>query len=350
VGDKKFDEAKLLYDLQTKSDINSLEELIPFLGLSNQPQELIKRVDRLKKGMPAEDEFIALAIWMGKCKLIHKLEQEQFPKVSSEKYQVPDLLGVFDYKGKEIPVLIDVKVSEKEMLPYAKFRLTASKYEKMTSYANLLGLPLLIAWKISGYWTLFDIGEMQIHESAYHIDSAGAMKADLMYLLLDSVHIIPMPHVSFTFVFKDLDIAVKKAESVEVHNMKIKAIHFTGYDSKPITKMSMPQFILWLFAEHEEKQRRNGNLFEVTFEVPENALGLPAFALLPLILFQTSTQENRPKNWYEVIKNENYGNITYNQFKKAMQDGLGVFIQDILKIVPHKHPDFIPPMQKEEEV
>jgi Holliday junction resolvase len=350
VADKQFDEAKLLYDLQTKSGINSLEELIPLLGLSNEPQELLKRVDRLKKGMPAEDEFMALAVWMGKCKLIHKFEQEQFPKVSTEKYQVPDLLGVFDYEDTEIPVLIDVKVSEKEALPYAKFRLTASKYKKMTSYANLLGLPLLIAWKISGYWTLFDIREMQIHESAYYIDSSGAMKADLMYLLLDSVHITLMPRVSFTFIFEDLGITAKKAENEEVHKMKTKAIRFTGYDGKPIAKMSMSQFVLWLFAEHEEKQTRKGNLFEVAFEVPENASGLPAFALLPLMLFQMNAEKKRPKTWYEVVKNETYGNITYNQFKKAMKDGLGVFVQYILNIVPHKHPDFLPPMRSSEDM
>ena len=350
MADKQFDEAKLLYDLQTKSGINSLEELIPFLGLSNEPQELIKRVDRLKKGMPAEDEFMALAVWMGKCKLIHKLEQEQFPNISSEKYQVPDLLAVFDYEGKEIPVLIDVKVSEKEALPSAKFRLTASKYEKMTGYANLLGLPLLIAWKVSGYWTLFDIREMEIRESAYHLDSSGAMKSDLMYLLLGSVHITPMPHVSFTFIFEDLGVTAKKAENVEEHKMRTKGIRLTGYDGKPITAMNMPQFVLWLFAEHEEKQRRNGKLFEISFEVPDNASGLPAFVLLPLMLFQMNVEDKRPKNWYKVVKNENYGKITYSQFKKAMQDGLGVFVQYILNVIPHKHPDFLPPMQNDEDV
>jgi len=349
VADKQFDEAKLLYDLQNKSGIKTLEELIPLLGLSNTPQELIKRVDRLKRGMPAEDEFMALAVWMEKCKLIHKLEQEQFPKLSSDNYQVPDLFAVFDYEGKEIPVLIDVKVSEKEVLPNAKFRLSASKYEKMKNYANFSGLPLLIAWKVSGYWTLFDIREMQIHESAYHIDFLGAMKADLMYLLLDSVHIIPMSGVSFTFVFEDLGITAKKPNNIEEHKMQTKAIRFTGYDGQPITKMSMPQYIIWLFTEHEQKQKRLGNLFEVTFEVPEEASGLPSFVLLPLMLFQMTTEEKRPKNWYEVVKNGEYGTITYSQFKKAMNDGMGVFVQYVIQGIPHKHPDFLPPKQTNEE-
>lgn len=350
MADKQFDEAKLLYDLQTKSGLDSIDELIPLLGLSNSTQELIERVDRLKKGMPAEDEFMALAVWMGKCKLIHKLEQESFPKSSSDKYQIPDLFAVFNYNGKEISVLIDVKVSEKEALPYGKFRLTASKYKKMTSYANVVGLPLLIAWKIRGYWALFDIREMRIHEAAYHIDFLGAMKADLMYLLLDSVHVVPMPGVSFTFVFEDLGITAKKTNNVEEHKMITKAVRFTGYDGKPITKMSTPQYILWLFTDHEEKQKRLGNLFEVTFEVTEEASILPTFVLLPLMLYQMTTEKKRPKNWYEVVKNGNYGTITYPQFKKAINDGLGVFVKYIIEGVPHKYPDFLPPEQNDEDV
>jgi Holliday junction resolvase len=50
---------------------------------------------------------------MEKCKLVHKLEQEQYPLASSDKYQVPDLFAVFDYEGKEILVLIEVKSSSK---------------------------------------------------------------------------------------------------------------------------------------------------------------------------------------------------------------------------------------------
>lgn len=343
MADKQFDEAKLLYDLQTKSGLHSLEDLIPLLGLSNTPQELILRVDRLKKGMPAEDEFVALAVWMEKCKLCHKLEQEQFPKLSSDQYQVPDLFAVFDYQGKEIPVLIDVKVAEKESAPYARLRLTGSKYKKMRSYAKLMGLPLLIAWKVSGYWTLFDIREMQIHDSAYHIDWFGALKSDLMYLLLDSLHVIPMSGVSFTFILEDLGITAKEDNNVEVHKMKTKGIRFIGHNGKPITKMTMPQYVLWLFTDHQETQKRVGNLLEITYEVPEDVSGLPTFVLLPLMLFQMTPKEKQPKNWYEVVKNEQYGRITYAQFKKAMQDGIGIFIRYIIQPVPHKYPDFLPP-------
>ncbi len=62
-----------------------------------------------------------------------------------------------------------------------------------------------------------------------------------------------------------------------------------------------------------------------------------------------TAKEKQPKNWYEVVKNENYGNITYHQFKKAMNDGLGIFIQYVLNVVPHKYPSFLPPKQSDED-
>lgn len=108
--DKQYDEAKLLYEALTKSrqplKKATLSKLARAFGLSTGTDELLARLHSLMSGLPVEDEFIALAVWMEKCKLIHKLDQEQFPASSTDEYQVPDLFAVFNYDGQEIPVLI----------------------------------------------------------------------------------------------------------------------------------------------------------------------------------------------------------------------------------------------------
>jgi len=346
MAEPEFEEARLLYDLVTKSrrgiDKDMLSKIIPQLGFSTGTDDLLARLDRFMRGLPKEDEFMAMAVWMERCKLIHKLEQEQFPVSSSDKYQVPDFFAIFDHNGQAVPVLIEVKASQEQMLPFAKLRLSERLYEKLNNYANLVGLPLLIAWKASGYWMLFDIREMERHESAYHIDSSGALKADLMFLLLDSVHVVPKPGVSFTLVIEDLGPTGPKVSTGEEHILRFHSLRFLDANGDRITKASWPQFILWMFAEHEEKQNRHGNLVDITFEVPKESSMLPSYALLPLMLFQMRSKEKRPKNWYHVIKEGDFGPFSYSQFKEAMQDGIGTFVQYVFKVVPQKRPDFLP--------
>jgi hypothetical protein len=72
-------------------------------------QTLAARVERLHLGLPAEDEFSVLLAWLGRCRLVHKLDQLQTPPKSEEYYQVPDLLAVFEHAGRTLPVLIEVK-------------------------------------------------------------------------------------------------------------------------------------------------------------------------------------------------------------------------------------------------
>jgi hypothetical protein len=343
---KEFEEAKLLYELFTKSrqpvKKTTLGKLTSLLALSTGTQDLMARLDRLMKGLPVEDEFAALAVWMGRCKLIHKLEQEQFPKSSNDKYQVPDLLAVFDYNGKDISVLIDVKTSDQDPPPSAKLRLSARLYKKLTSYSKLVGLPLLIAWKVLGHWTLFDIRSMQRHVSAYHIDWSDAWKADLMYLLLGNIMIAPKPGVSFTLTYKDLGPTGGIVKNGEEHKIQFHSLRLSDVNNNQITKMNWPQMLIFMFSDQEELQERRGDLLDMTFRVVEEPSLIPGYALLPLMLFGLRPKTKHPKNWYEVIKSGDFGNVPFEHYKKAAEDGMGVFVQYVFNMVPHKHPEFLP--------
>jgi hypothetical protein len=59
--DKQFEEAKLLYELLTKNSQLSrsdLDDLLPILRFQTSTDQLLKRLDRLNKGLPAEDELL----------------------------------------------------------------------------------------------------------------------------------------------------------------------------------------------------------------------------------------------------------------------------------------------------
>ena len=73
------------------------------LGWDAEPRKIAASVRRLDLGLSAEDEFTAICSWLGKARLVHKLDQQQVPLKSHDAYQVPDLLAQFENTG---PLLI----------------------------------------------------------------------------------------------------------------------------------------------------------------------------------------------------------------------------------------------------
>ena len=147
------------------SDIaHLLHEALSQLGWSHDPQSLAQQLVQLNRGLPREDEFAVVCTWLGKCSLVHKLDQIQAPASSSEIFQVPDLLAVFQREERKIPVLIEVKASQARTLSFRP-----DYRDRLLAYAKTLGLPMLIAWKHHSLWSLFDINHMKMADKNYNI-------------------------------------------------------------------------------------------------------------------------------------------------------------------------------------
>jgi hypothetical protein len=58
---------------------------------------------------------------------------------------------------------------------------------RLTAYAQLLGLPLLIAWKFHSMWSLFDARHLRIARTNFNITHAEAMKQNLLGVLVGDV-------------------------------------------------------------------------------------------------------------------------------------------------------------------
>lgn len=177
------------------SDKNDAEKLLNNQGLrlmyeafvqaginpSLTKEDVIRRFEALERGLPAEDEFAVLAGWLGKCSLIHKLDQIQFPPHSKELYQVPDFLAIFEDGNRTIPTLVEVKKTKD-----ISFKWTKRYYGKLRAYADLLNLPLLIACKFRPgdgdlvYWTLFDASIFDSPDSSYKVTLEKASHASLL--------------------------------------------------------------------------------------------------------------------------------------------------------------------------
>lgn len=230
--DKKIQEAKLLYDIIEKH---------PRL-FETKPEELINKLEQLKRGLPLENEFISLALWLGNCSLIHKLDQNQMPKWTKDHFQVVDLFAVFRHKEKLVPVLIEVKSTQEP-----KIKFSENYYRKIKAYAHLNKLPLLVAWKVVNYgmWLLVDIECFQLKEKAYHLEFQAAIKENLLSILLGDFSIHFRPGIKFTIKFEKEKLLSQKEEEgkrLEEWHMRITEASFLNYKGERVKTVSTAFF------------------------------------------------------------------------------------------------------------
>ncbi len=161
-----------------------LRQFLEVLGLAkaDSPEEVMKRLAHLQRALAPEHEISLILNWLGKCRLVHRLAQEQLPLSSTDTYRVPDLLAVFDFEGRMVPTLIEVKTtSDSGGGPRLQGTLQIKPHQ--FRYADLVGLPLLVAWRNGSLWTLFEAKRAKLAVKNYRIDFNTALKENLLGLL-----------------------------------------------------------------------------------------------------------------------------------------------------------------------
>jgi Holliday junction resolvase len=193
----------------TKDKAYILFEAAQAAGWSN-AREIADFARRLDRGLPAEDELSVIFHWLGRCKLVHKLDQFPYPPGIWSHYRVPDLLAVFEVDGFSVPVLIEVKNSADSILSWKPDYLDA-----LQSYAALLKMPLLVAWKHRTFWTLFEARHLRKAKKNLKISFSEAMSETLLGLLAGD----------FSFSFR-------QGAGIHIKIRKLKETADGGFDGK----------------------------------------------------------------------------------------------------------------------
>ncbi len=168
-----------------------VQEVLTRLGFDASADDIARGVRKLNYGLPAEDEFSVICAWLGNCRIIHKIDQQQTPPISRNYYQIPDLVADFYGVG---AVLIEVKRCNDKTLSFKP-----EYYRKLINYEKFLGKPLLVAWKFHNIWTLFDIRRLKLARINYNISHADAMQHNLLGILAGDVAYVLMPDVGVHF-------------------------------------------------------------------------------------------------------------------------------------------------------
>ncbi len=316
-----------------------IHEVLLELGWNADVEAVARRVRRLDQGLPAEDEFTAICAWLGKTRLIHKLDQHQSPPASREKYQVPDLLAQFEKAG---PFVIEVK-SKKA----AKLSFKPDYYQRLLAYAELVGMPLLIAWKFHGLWTLFDIGHLQKARTNFNISFDGAIKENLLGVLAGDLAYKIEPGAGMSFRFRKeelLDVSKDGTTTSEHWLTRIDKVTFTIAGGEPASDLAPEVATLFTTWDLEEHQTHSDTHIEVAFRAGIEGMMFGHMALVHLLNW--NQRAGLPINWRHAIRRDSVvANMT--NFSQALDRGLKQkVVRLILRQQPQTWPDFLLPKKR----
>lgn len=317
-------------------DDRLIQEVLAELCRDADPAQIAEQVRRLDRGLPAEDEFIAVCSWLGKTRLIHKLDQHQAPSHSREVYQVPDLLAMYENSG---PALIEVKSKKTPTLSFRPDYLA-----RLQAYADVLQIPLLIAWKYHGIWTLFEARHLAQAKKNFNIRFDAAMRENLLGILAGDVayKIAPGAGVHLRFKKEKLLASEETVEGLnEQWQMRIDKVGFTSAGGKPADALDNEVTTLFTTWDLSEQQVHSESHIDMQFVAREDD-GMMFGHMALVYLLNWPLRNGEQINWRHAIRREAVVSNMAN-FTQALQRALE---QKVVRIIinqqPHSWPEFVP--------
>ncbi len=325
---------------ETNPSPDDLEQLIhealEQLGWGAEAGRVAARIRRLNVGLPREDEFSVVCGWLGGCDLIHKLDQKQTPEKSSEIFQAPDLLAIFNVKGKQVPVLIEVKSKKDKTLSFRPDYL-----EKLKKYARVLNLPVLIAWKWQGLWSLFEIKHLRKARTNYNIRFEDAIKENLLGILAGDFSYSLYPNAGLHFSIKKeelLGTAQTGDGKTEEWKTVIEDVYFTNGRGEIVR--NLPSHVQQLFVtwDLEESEEHTDTHITMNYVVPEGSMLFGHMALVQLLNWQTPT--GQVIHWRTMLHGTNIVKGIDN-FRAAIQEAMdNKIVRIVINQIPRTKPEF----------
>ncbi|MEO8729260.1 MAG: restriction endonuclease [Rhodoferax sp.] len=319
-----------------------IQDVLAELGFDADAAAVAERVRRLDIGLPVEDEFAVVCAWLGKCQLLHKLDQHQVPIASKHEYQVPDLLAKFSTQTSKVPVLIEVKSKKGKVLSFKP-----DYMERLQSYADLMGMPLLVAWKYHNLWMLFETRHMKktnknfniTFETAMRENLIGALAGDIAYKIGAGAGI----HLRFR---KDKLLSTSNTDegSTEQWAMTIDDVSFTDREGVFRTDLDGEVQSLFTAWDLEEAEEHTDSHVQLKF-VASEGMQFAHTALVHLLNWE-SPNESRP-HWRGLLRKEqvtaNVANFSATLDKAFKQK----VVSHIFHVLPHAMPGFLSPINSD---
>ena len=315
-----------------------IQDVLAELRYDADAAAVAERVRRLDIGLPVEDEFSVVCAWLGKCQLLHKLDQHQVPIASKQEFQVPDLLAKFSTQTSRSPVLIEVKSKNDKLLSFKPDYL-----KRLQNYADLVSMPLLVAWKFHSVWMLFEVRHMKKADKNFNITLNTAMQENLLGVLAGDVAYKIGAGAGIHLRFRrDKLLGTEKTDDGhdEKWAMTIDDVSFTDREGARRTDLDGDVQSLFTAWDLEDKEEHTDSHIHMHFVAGEEGMQFAHTALVRLLNWE-SPHDDRP-HWRGLLRKEQ---VTVNvaSFSAALD---AAFRQKVVSHVfyfqPHAMPDFLP--------
>ncbi len=319
----------------TPPDVERLiQDVLADLGFDADAGEVARRVRSLNHGLPAEDEFAVICAWLGRTRLLHKLDQHQIPARSKSDFQVPDMLAIFEAGG---PFLIEVKVCNDRTLSFKP-----DYHARLMLYANQMGLPLLIAWKHYSLWTLVDIRHVTLARTNFNISHGEAMRQNLLGILAGDVAFKLAEGAGIHLdIAKEQLIEARASENgfVETWQMRVTGAQFTVGGGAVRTDLHPETTQLLATWDLQSSEKHSPTHIRQSFTVGPEGIEFAHRALVGLLAWEKRADE--PTNWRTVLRSPEITR-SIGHFGAALERGLaeGV-VHNIFYLQPATTPDFL---------
>jgi Holliday junction resolvase len=280
-------------------------EAFAHLGTKANPKRIAERVKQLEKGLPAEDHFMLLLSWLGRCHLVHRLDQLPLPPHESPAFRVPDLLAVFLYEGAETPVVIEVKKTKQDKLKWSEKYFSGLKH-----YAQTLRLPLLVAvqWGEGGLWTLNDVGVFTKANVNYHLSRTAAFDNSLMCELAGDFLCSMRAGVGMHMTLKKLSEPERNADG-EIVSMdgEITDAHFQDANGATLDSLGPEIDALFLAVDQDVTYEETPEAVKQAFVITRTSPSVFAqHLLLPAVFGLRAVNLTPPAHWRKLIEHHHF--------------------------------------------
>ena len=330
-----------LRDMTLDPSARLVYEAIQQLGWDADPARLTERIQALDIGLPAEDEFACLLTWFGRCRLVHGLSQSQHPPTSRETLQVPDLLAVFDAPGGHgtCTALIEVKTSKTRKLSW-----TQKYMAKLRGYADLLGVPLLVAWRCLSLWTLVDIKAFQKRDRNWHLPLEEALRQNMMGMLAGDFAFVMRGNVGLHLELKKEHLIAETqrspTEREETWNLRVTDAFFINSFGDRMTCLRRGLWPLFLSAGPESANEVRESSIHQQFCIPEEPGIHFAHAALPVLIAFSGAEKTRVE-WRKQLEHGDFP-VQFDDISRAATEGIkDGFVQHVLHQQPVTKPTFL---------
>jgi hypothetical protein len=312
-------------------EIHQIAELFHQLHHTANPESLSKEAERILGATAPEDEFMAIATWCGRCSLIHKMAPDKYPSASDDVYKVPDLFAVFEYEGRKISSLIEVKSTYTTARPgpIKTAKISPNYKRRLQNYGKLLGLPVLIAQQIrpGGFWLLVDL-------ETIGTNGVPNTKEDLSSTLLGA----------FSLVFRAGTKFVLRVERQEVFSDKefngvIREAYFETANGEKLSKTHSPMMLLLGLGDPIDRQEDDGKTITMIFEIPAD-IGFFNYQALRAAIAWDKELSKEEFPWTAMLKSGKFP-ISYLSIEDAHNDAN--FFKFSMRTRPQHLPNFLAP-------